>query len=277
VPLNTKKITVFVQGGLGNQLFCYAIARSYSLLHNRICVLDNQTGYVQDQYQRVNRLPELLLFNGCEEGLIKRGLVSRISKFLPLKYRSLVKEKYIGNVDFLSIDFKLKDVYFEGYWQSEKYFKTIKKILIRELKPKNEFFNNDVLKRIQSSNSVFVHVRRIQYQHQLQLSYYEEAIAAMMKKVPKPKFFVFGDDLNWINNQSIFKDYCEIISNTSGKSEMADYLMMNSCKHAIIANSSFSWWAAWLNDDEEQVVICPDHSAFGLEMAEGWHKMKVMY
>jgi len=52
---------------------------------------------------------------------------------------------------------------------------------------------------------------------------------------------------------------------------------MNSCKHAIIANSSFSWWAAWLNNDEDQVVICPDHSGFGLELAEGWLKMKVVY
>jgi len=211
MPLKTKKLTVFVQGGLGNQLFCYAIARSYSLLHNRICALDNQSGYTHDQFQRVNRLHDLHLFNGCEEGLIKDDLMSRISKFLPIKYRSLVKEKYIGNVDLLSVEFKSNEVYFEGYWQSEKYFKTIKKTLLQELRPKNEVFNKDVLTRIQSSNSVFIHVRRIQYPHQLQLNYYEEAIAVMMKKVADPKFYVFGDDLDWINSQGVFKDNCEII------------------------------------------------------------------
>lgn len=277
MPLKTKKLTVFVQGGLGNQLFCYAIARSYSLLHNRICALDNQSGYAHDQFQRVNRLHDLHLFNGCEEGLIKKDLMSRISKFLPIKYRSLVKEKYIGNIDLLNVDFQRNDVYFKGYWQSEKYFKTIKAILLQELRPKNEILNNDVLMRIQSSNSVFIHVRRMQYRHQLQLNYYEEAITVMTKKVADPKFFVFGDDLDWTNSQGVFKDNCEIISSDDNKSEMPDYLLMNSCKHAIIANSSFSWWAAWLNDDENQVVICPDHTGFGLELAEGWLKMKVNY
>ncbi len=277
--MHPKKVIVFVQGGLGNQLFCYAIARSYSLQYGRNCALDTYTGYINDQYQRVCRLNAFNLFGGLEEGVPSQSILSKISKFLPLKFRSLVKEKNIGNATILKINFVPNSIYFEGYWQSEKYFKSIKNILIQELEPNIKLSAKDkrVLAKISTTNSVFIHVRRLQYSHQLPLSYYEQAIVQMKQTLTNPTFFVFGDDMEWVGQNEIFTNNCEAVTHNNGENEMHDFLLMKHCQHAIIANSSFSWWAAWLKNNENQKVICPNRSGFGLEMSENWQAVKVKY
>lgn len=279
MKFSDRRATVYVQGGLGNQLFCYALARSYSLRYNRKCLLDTYTGYANDQYDRTCRLNEFELYHEFEECLPIPSIKNKISKFLPLKFRSLVKEKYVKNINILETDFRPNNIYFEGYWQSEKYFKSIKETLIKELRPKSNpsLRDVDILKKIKSTNSVFIHIRRVHYSHQLPLSYYEKSILKIKKILKDPVFFIFGDDIEWIKQKSIFKDRCEIVDHNNHQNEINDFMLMKSCNHAIIANSSFSWWAAWLNDDDEQVVICPDHSAFGLEMANDWLKEKVEY
>lgn len=277
--MSDRKVIVYVQGGLGNQLFCYALARSYSLRYNRKCLIDSYTGYVNDQYGRTCRLSEFELYNELAEGVPAPSIKYKISKFLPLKFRSLVKEKYVGNSNILKTNFKPNMVYFVGYWQSEKYFNSIKETLIKELQPKTKpsLRDIDILNKIETTNSVFVHIRRVQYRHQLPLSYYEQSILKMKKLLKNPFFFIFGDDIEWINQKFIFLDNCEIVDHNNENNEMNDFMLMKSCKHAIIANSSFSWWAAWLKKDNNQQVICPSHSGFGLEMASHWQKEKVEY
>lgn len=270
-----KEVTALVQGGLGNQLFCYAMARAYALKYNRVCALDIKSGYTNDQFERSYRLREFKLLNNIEEGNPLTGIRASVSKFLPLKYRSLVKEKYINNINPLDIDFDANAIYLEGYWQSEKYFKSIKPILAKELVSEIQPSNEDarIFEAIEATNSVFIHIRRINYAHELPLSYYEKAIIEIKKRLTDPVFYVFGDDFSWINNQSIFKDNCQIVSHNDQYHELNDFELMKSCKHAIIANSSFSWWAAWLNESKNQVVVSPEHSGFGLEMAESWLKI----
>lgn len=268
-----------MQGGLGNQLFCYAIARSYGLRYGRKCTLDTHTGYINDQYQRVYRLNAFTLFSDLEEGLPIQSVLSKVSKFLPLKFRSFIKEKHVRNSNIIKINFSPKNIYFEGYWQSEKYFKSIKDILIQELEPKIELSTKDkrVLAKISATNSVFIHVRRLQYSHQLPLSYYEQAIVQMKQTLTNPTFFVFSDDIKWVEQNKIFTNNCETVTHNNGENEMHDFLLMKHCKHAIIANSSFSWWAAWLKNNVNQKVVCPNHSGFGLEMAKNWQGVKVKY
>ena len=158
-------------------------------------------------------------------------------------------------------------LYLEGYWQSEKYFREYRDELLEDFTFRTAPIGSNLAtkKQIEESQSVAIHVRRGDYVSNpgtnahhgaLALPYYEPAIRYLSERVRDPLFFVFSDDIGWAREhlgplaRCVFVDH-----NKNAGSE--DLRLMSACKHQIIANSSFSWWAAWLNKNPSKLVVTP--------------------
>ena len=255
-----------IKGGLGNQLFQYAAGRAVALHHKVPLKLDTtifetyklHNGYRLDQFAIQAEIAadnEIINLKGRNNVLFsalrKAGLVKRKSYF---------KEKRSSYFD--ASVFKNNSVYLDGYWQNELYFSNIRELLLQELSPNNSM--NDLgfayLDSIKKSNSVSLHVRRGDYVNLkninvLDVDYYMKAAEYIGKNVEKPTFYIFSDDLEWCKSSLTFLGDCIYVERT--QTEMDDLKLMSFCQHNIIANSSFSWWGAWLNQNPNKTVIAP--------------------
>ncbi len=159
--------------------------------------------------------------------------------------------------------------YLVGYWQSEKYFKRIEKRLVKEFNFKNPLNGKNfaVANEISQNNSVSIHIRRGDYVtlpyavkmhgNICDLDYYSKAIKIIASKVKEPHFFVFSDDISWAK-ENLRIDYPKTYVNfNTDENSYEDMRLMSLCKHNIIANSSFSWWGAWLNRNVGKIVVAP--------------------
>ena len=255
-----------IKGGLGNQLFQYAVGRALSLHHKVPLKLDLtvfetyklHNGYRLDQFAiQADIAAENDIIN------LKGGnnvLFSALRKAGLFKRKSYFKEKRSSYFD--ARVFKNKFVYLDGYWQNELYFSNIREVLLRELSPINSMNDLvcDYLEPIKKSNSVSLHVRRGDYLNLkninvLDVGYYMKASKYIRKNVEKPTFFIFSDDLDWCKKSLGFLDGCIYVDRT--QTEIDDLKLMSFCRHNIIANSSFSWWGAWLNQNPGKTVIAP--------------------
>ncbi|NTV98925.1 MAG: alpha-1,2-fucosyltransferase, partial [Chlorobiaceae bacterium] len=156
----------------------------------------------------------------------------------------------------------------EGYWQSEKYFDAISRDIAREfriitpLSPKS----TETKKLIGSTESVSVHVRRGDYVAEdyrgrihgpLKISYYAEALDIIAQKKRSPHLFIFSDDIPWVKENLRFDFPARYVDHNDERSGFEDLHLMSLCRHNIIANSTFSWWGAWLNRNPTKIVIAP--------------------
>ena len=163
----------------------------------------------------------------------------------------------------------MDNTYFEGFWwQSELYFKNIRDILLKEFTLRNDF--GVEAKRIArdidyNKYSVSVHIRRGDYVSDsttlahhgfLGGEYYKEAIDLMNKKTIRPSFYVFSDDIEWVKTNLSFS-YPVLFVSDENIPTHEELILMSLCTHHIIANSSFSWWGAWLGRNSEKIVIAP--------------------
>ena len=165
-----------------------------------------------------------------------------------------------------------KNVFLNGYWQSEKYFSPVSRIIKNDFTIKDNFLSeilnsdrlNDVLNKITQTNSVAIHFRRGDYVHDpntnkhhglCSMDYYQRAISFLKKQTNLPHFFLFSDEPGWLKANFTLEEPFTIIENNPG---YADLYLMSNCKHNIIANSSFSWWGSWLNRNAKKIVVTPD-------------------
>ena len=159
-----------------------------------------------------------------------------------------------------------KNIYLDGYWQSELYFKDIRNEIIEDFLIKAPFGERATmyLADIQTSKSVSIHIRRGDYVSNTHtnnihgvcdLNYYQIAINYMISNVENPKFYIFSDDITWCKIHFDHLDNKIFVENTNNALE--DLELMKSCQHNIIANSTFSWWGAWLNQNTKKIVIAP--------------------
>ena len=258
-------IIVKIKGGLGNQLFQYALGRAVALHHKLPLKLDltifktyKLHRYLLDQFAiqaDIATENEIINLKGR-----KNVLFSALRKAGLIKRKSYFKEKRSSYFD--ASVFKNNFVYLDGYWQNELYFLDIRELLLRELSPISSMsdLGCDYLKFIKKSNSVSVHVRRGNYLNTkninvLDVDYYMKAAEYVRKNVEKPTFYVFSDDLEWCKNSLGFLDDCIYVDRT--QTDIDDLKLMSFCQHNIIANSSFSWWGAWLNQNPNNTVIAP--------------------
>lgn len=190
-------------------------------------------------------------------------LKQRIFKTQPI----VINEKSLEfNSSYLQIR---NNRYLIGYWQSEKYFINIESFLRKELMIKIEpsAINLQILKEIKTNNqSVSLHIRRGNYVNvesvnkvhgTTKLNYYYEAIKTISKICEQPVFYIFSDDIDWAKENLKLSYKHVYIDHNSAKNDYEDLRLMSACKHNILANSTFSWWGAWLNVNKEKIIIAP--------------------
>lgn len=266
-----------ITGGLGNQMFQYAAAREIAIRENIRLKLDISAFKSYGLHQGFELMKvfncvadivsddEIRKLLGWQASTFVRNLLSR-RQMKMFRSHKLVVEPFLSY--WQGISAVRDDCYLSGYWQSERYFSQ-SSFHIRSdftfrqpLKEKNM----EVSALISQVDAVSLHVRRGDYVNNSQtaaihgvcsLDYYKEAINYIDQYVNKPHFFVFSDDLNWVKENIKIKFPCEYINNNQGKESFNDMRLMSLCCHNIIANSSFSWWGAWLNPKMDKLVIAP--------------------
>ncbi len=252
--------------GLGNNLFQYALGRRLALERNTELLLD----FTGENYNRQRYcLSYMSHFNmvrvvAKKREVIKIKLLNRFPFFSSDYWGSVIKEN--RNTFNQTVIDAPKNAYLVGYWQSEKYFKPIEDIIRQDItlkEPQDEKYQN-LLNRITLSNSVSVHIRRGDYllAKNMRLfspcmpDYYLKAESLISKEISSPELFIFSDDIEWVKQNISFRCPVNFVSDGS----MADYqelMLMSACKHNITANSTFSWWGAWLNVNPQKIVVTP--------------------
>ena len=256
-----------IMGGLGNQMLQYALGRSISIRYAtplwlefswfdynrelkfpRICNLDN----FHTQYESVN-------FNNL---LWKLRFTPRFKNINPFKLK-IIKEIEYGTFE-PSILQAGDNIVLEGLFPSYKYFEAIREVLIKDFTPTVPMNPNNLecLEDITNSNSVSVHFRRGDYAHtgyhrMLDKTYYEAAIKYLEEKTLGFKLFIFSDEPEWVLQNMHFNHPFKIINFNKDDKNYFDMELMKHCKHNIIANSTFSWWGAWLNENRGKIVVAP--------------------
>jgi SNF2 family DNA or RNA helicase len=259
-------LIIKLKGGLGNQLFQYAFGRLLSLKRNEELKLDKSgLGAKADTY----RSYALDNFN-IKENIAEAGEAykfeypyGKLSKLINLFKTKFLRQFHIGYENNL---LKSKAHYFSGFFQSYKYLEPIRSELLKEitLKENLEEKFQELLAEMKNVNSVALHIRRGDYVSDektkaahfiCDLAYYEKAIALVKEKIGKVRFFVFSDDIIWAKENLKGEEFV-FVSNP----EIFDFeelVLMSRAKHNIIANSSFSFWSAWLNQNPDKIVIAP--------------------
>ena len=259
-------------GGLGNQLFQYALAKNISIKHNTEVVIDVSLyeNYTLHEYsltpfnfsQKIMKDAQLAFFRQKE----RKGIFYFYDGILrKIHQPKIVIEKQFNNS---VITDSLKNTYLYGYWQTEKYFWDIKDILLEEFKITVPLAgkNKELANRISNVNAVSLHIRRANYitnkdtfqiHGVCSLDYYDEAMKYIASKVTDPVFFVFSDDFEWVKENLKIPYENVFVDHNDAKTDYEDLRLMNLCNHNIIANSTFSWWGAWLNLNKEKIVIAP--------------------
>lgn len=267
-------IITHIIGGLGNQLFQYAMARRIAYKNNITLKLDisDYTTYKLREFKlnQFNIVAEPATQEEIQRFIKNRNrvclkLIRTYNSFLPFTSRSYVEERffyYDPETTKLS-----DDIYLEGHWPSEKYFLDIEHIIRQEFTLKSEMdtYHQDLKKQIETVESVSIHIRRGDYVSNpvtnkihgtCPSDYYNNAIGIITDKIPNPHFFIFSDDPEWVHEN--FKiPYTTTIMRGNDQKDCEDLILMSSCKNHIIANSSFSWWGAWLNPRKDKMVISP--------------------
>lgn len=255
-------IVVRLKGGLGNQLFQYAIGRALVNGSGGPLMLDTTTGFRGDPYRRTYRLHHFNIAATPADACELQG-ISRIARFQGLALRELewfwmyrLGSYHIPKVFRLPI---CSHVYLDGYWQSELYFKHIEQIIRKEFTVVTSFDKRtyEYAKLLSEGNSISVHVRHENYVMTCPRSYYVKAVERMSQRVEKPLFVIFSDDAEWVAENLDFVKPSVMVSSEGEDRDVKDLWLMSLCRHHIIANSTFSWWGAWLGQHPEKQVIGP--------------------
>ncbi len=272
-------IIVRLAGGLGNQLFQYAFARGVSSRMKTDFKLDTtpfDTYYIHHKYSLDNfNIKQSFAKDSDFFGFV---WMRKHNKFFEVFYRHLrLKSKLMPfyrtekQFHFDPSVFTKNNTYFDGAWVTEKYFKEIRSELLEELtinKPLSDYSQN-IFKEIQEFTAISIHVRRADYvtgstfasapiiHGTCSMDYYKTEIDYITKHEKNPHFFIFSDDYDWsVENFKSLSYPVTCIKNGADKN-YEDIFLMSNCKHNIIANSTFSWWGAWLNKSDEKIVIAP--------------------
>ena len=253
-----------IRGGLGNQLFQYSVARSLADSLGVDLGLDIRE-YNKSSKFKMGLNNFNIRANLNPNDLIKHKKDGKIAYILDGLFGM---HKHVYHERFLSFDnqvlLKPNGTYLKGYWQSEKYIINKKKIIddLQIITPPSK---KNLLKKtkIEQCNSVSLHIRRGDYVNNIahgtcDISYYQKAIEYYKRKFTKDiEIFAFSDEPEWVENNLKISSKINYIKHNSSTHNYEDLRLMSYCKHNIIANSSFSWWGAWLNKNPNKVVIAP--------------------
>ena len=264
-------------GGLGNQMFQYAAGRAISLERDTSLRLDI-SGFADYGLHQGFELKRVF---GCPAEIASEADVRSIlgwqfspgirrvmtrSSMAAFRRKGFIVEPYFHYWPRMK---KVpRDCYLVGYWQSEKYFQDAASAIRADFTFKSPLANRnaELAEQIGQANAVSLHVRRGDYAknpktnatHGLcSLEYYQAAIQYVADRVEQPYFFIFSDDIAWVKDNLKMDMPCQYVDHNQGAESYNDMRLMSLCRHHVIANSSFSWWGAWLNPDPEKIVVAP--------------------
>lgn len=273
---------VKLSGGLGNQMFQYAFGKAAALKTGLSVVYDYSAILNDKNPLTTKRNFELEVFT-CEVPLVNKksvpeiliGKENLIKKVLfklavSLGFIRMIRDPHPFCFDAGIMD-RLEDrSYIEGYFQTQQYFAPFEEEIRRCFTFQREMSSNSVKYRneILGCNAIAIHIRRGDYANNPEItkiygccsdSYYKRAIELVTERINNPHFFIFSDEPEWVKKQDWFRDYrVTFVEGNSGANSYEDMWLMSLCKHNIIANSSFSWWGAWLNRNKKKLVIAPE-------------------
>ena len=282
----SRKVIAKIVGGIGNQLFCYAAARRFALRNDAALCLDLDFFRSDVHYGRSYRSDSFEL-PPHEILQSRRVLPAQLDLYAWRLKRRLAGAGVLPGCDWLIestpgvFDARLLEARvtrttgMDGYWQDERYFSDIEPVLRQDLtfRPEVSSRSRDIGQRIAASNAVAVHVRRLYGDGGvLDVAYYRKAIEQIIFRVERPEFFCFGDDPGWLREHWPRDLPMTLVHDPEVGGEVEDLRLMAGCRHFIVANSTFSWWGAWLGANLGKVVIAPRAKGlrYRVRPAEGW-------
>lgn len=271
-------IIVKLMGGLGNQMFQYAAGRALAHRHNAALKFDMSFlhGSQENDTPRHFMLDTFNISAECALSMEIPYLGANPSFYQQCKSIYLRRlHKCCTNV-LIDYDHRLNDSFFsapdnsylEGYWQSEKYFIAHAKTIRNDFTPlgEPEDVNRQLSLFMEKTNSVSIHIRRGDYVNNprinsvhgvCSLEYYQHCVKNISAHVDNPEYFVFSDEPDWVKKHLQLDGKVTVVDNNTPEMPVWDLWLMSKCKHNIIANSSFSWWGAWLNSNPDKIVFAP--------------------
>lgn len=275
-----------LSSGLGNQLFMFAFFLYTKSKYPDEDIFFDDKYFKKDPSGRISEIDVLLpnyptihfKFNPAGEKGIRRHLFTLLQKWFG-------KFSIVNESDFNPLLTYTKDCYFSGYWQTDFFVKEISPLSFSPVKKIPEILKQYETLILQTPNSVSIHFRRTDYFSALYIdrfgvcteTYYLDAMEWLEKNVKIDIYFVFSDDLEWVRKNINFNKNVIYIPNKNVNSYWYIYLM-SLCHHNIIANSTFSWWGAYLNSHNDKIVVGPDKWTFDNDetiMCKEWKKIKV--
>lgn len=262
-------------GGLGNQLFQYAIARRMATDTNQPFAIDSADFSTYHRPLLLNRFQisgqtlsdqQSKKYRHLEKPFSLRRFIEAQLPIALRRYRLESPSAYFTFQPNALIPPPSGDVYLRGYWQHEDYFKPIREILLREFTLKPEFEHEayrQLLSRINAQPSIGIHVRR---GDQLMTNgyitspetYYIHGVDHILLRIhTTPTAFIFSDDIDWAKQHVKLSIPTIFIDHTFSLSDEEAFIALSRCSHQVISNSTFSWWAAWLNTNPDKQIVAP--------------------
>ncbi len=279
--IKNKKVKVIkFKGGLGNQLFQYAFLRYIELICQETPVKADLF-YYNSFHNSTVRKPRILKFKVKLDTASKFEvneicIFKRYGNPLKLLYKGILffeiklNRKYFFESSrvFMHYDQLAKHSYYDGYWQSYSYIEAIEPYLRKEIVPNFKLSLNTqaLVNNMSEENSVFIGIRRGDYLTSAKNKkrygtfdqpYYTRAINYIKERVKNPVFYVFSNDIAWVKDNMQFEGNVVYRNPEDQTSDVEELVLMGSCKHAIIVNSTFHWWGAWLIENKDKVIIAP--------------------
>jgi len=298
--MNNQNIITRISNELGNQMFMYASTLGISKKINKSLLLDNETAYLSkkniskyglNNFQITSNIaPNNLKFLGTT-GYIKKKLIKKLNTFYIKKNFYIEKkdkdkitrfDNNIANTKFAN------NVYFEGYFETEKYFTDIKDLILKEFtfNDHKKFIESPYISKLYNSNSVSICLRQNRFNEgkdhinnvinskksmtftKEQIIYINKAISYFKNKIDKPIFFLWSNDFKNIDLKLFDEDVTMVVHNEKINSTIdkrcLDLFLISNCKNHIVVPSSFNWWGAWLSKNKTKIILRPSDKNFSL-------------
>lgn len=272
-------IVLMAEGGLGNQLFDFVLYKTLMGLGKDVYI---DKRMLSPNFYHGEFIPEHIFKLNIQyidsQAILLHSVPAAnlriLKKGLRIVHKIIAGQRYVYQSDMLFHPFSRKSikdlddvVITNPLFISEKYFKPIEDVIRSQLifRVGTDEINLRWIDKINQSNSASIHVRRGDYvgfkpcEGVCDIEYYTKAIEYIENKEKNIKFFVFSNDIEWCQSELKLPNNTEFVNNNYGDNDYKDMMLMSLCKHNIIANSTFSWWGAWLNNNPNKIVIAPKH------------------